>query len=375
MAKIVVFNFGGTSSKVSLYEDNRYLNNHTINYTADETRPDILGSELVEINKQRVLWWMESLHITPADVDAYAVRLGGMFNGGDGGTFPVEGELLKYVNTVYDPHRHPAHPTQTTIALVEELQKDLSQKRPCYATDPSSINQFLPEARLTGHPLFTKRAAFHALNQRAAARKAAAEMGGSYFDFNFVVAHMGGGVSVGAHQKGRIIDVNNSTGDGDGAFSADRSGTLPTGALVHLCFSGKYTEREIVRMLKGDGGLKAYLGTTDLREVEKRIDQGDQNAELVFNALAYQIAREIGACCATLCGKVDAIVMTGGMSNSRRLITEISRRVEKLAPVRVYAGEFENEALALGAWRVMTGQEAPAVYMGEGDHELPLNPA
>lgn len=374
MAKIVVFNLGGTSSKVSLYDDSKCLNNHTINYTAEETEPDILGCELVEINRRRVLAWMDSLHITPADVDAYAVRLGGVFNGGDGGTFLVEGELLEHVNTVYDPQRHPAHPTQTTMALVEVLQKDLPQKRPSYATDPSSINQFLPEARLTGHPLFTKRAAFHALNQRAAARKAAEEMGGSYFDYNFVVAHMGGGVSVGAHKKGRIIDVNNSTGDGDGAFSADRSGTLPTGALVHLCFSGRYTEREVIRILKGDGGLKAYLGTTDLREVEKRIEQGDRSAELVFKALAYQIAREIGACGATLCGEVDAVVMTGGMAHSRRLVEEISCRVEKLAPVRVYAGEFENEALALGAWRVMTGQEAPAMYMGEGDHELPLNP-
>ncbi len=374
MAKIVVFNLGGTSSKVSLYEDDHCLDNFTINYTEEETRPDILGRELVAINKKRVLDWMNGLHVTPADVDAYAVRLGGMFYGGDGGTFPVEGQLRAFLDTVYVPDRHPAHPTQTTMALVDELQKGLPEKRPSFATDPSSITQFLPEARLTGHPLFKKRAAFHALNQRAAARKAAARLGKRYEDVNLIVAHMGGGVSVGAHEMGRIIDVNNSTGDGDGPFSADRCGSLPTGALAHLCFSGQYTEQQVIRMLKGDGGLKAYLGTTDLREVERRMDQGDEEAALVFRALGYQIAREVGACFATLCGQADAIVMTGGMAKSSRLVEEIRSRVERMAPVLVFSGEFENEALALGAWRVMTGQERPAVYSGEGDHELPLNP-
>ena len=374
MYRILVFNFGGTSSKVSVYEDDKCIINHSLQYTEEEVAACKLGKDYFDLNIKRVTEWLSDINLKIEDFNAFAVRLGGMFYGGDGGTFLVEGDLYDHVKTLYTPEKPLPHPTRITMAIVDELQKDLKEKLPSLATDPSSISQFLPEARITGHPMFTKRAAFHALNQRAAARKAAAELGKKYDELNFIVVHAGGGVSVGAHEKGRIIDVNDSSGDGDGPFSADRSGSLPTGQLLHLCYSGKYTEKEAHRMLRGGGGMLAYLGTTDLREAEKRIDDGDESAELTVKALAYQISREIGACCATLCGEVDAIVMTGGMAYSDYVVGLVRERVQKMAPILLYPGEFENEALALGAYRVLSGQEKPAVYEGESKNMRALSP-
>lgn len=374
MLRILVLNFGGTSAKVAVYEDDKCIHNYSMPYSEEEVRLSLPAKEELNLKKNRILEWLESVGLQIKDLDAFAVRLGGLFYGGDGGTFLVEGDLRKHVESLYNPEKPLTHATEITFVLVNELQKDLKVKKPSYATDPTTINQFLPEARITGHPLFTKRIAFHALNQRAAARKAAADLNKTYKDVNLIVVHAGGGVSVGAHEKGRIIDVNDSSGDGDGPFAPNRAGTLPTGQLVNLCYSGKYSKVEAFRVLKGESGLKAYLGTEDLREVEKRIDNGDEHAELIFKAMAYQISREIGACYATLCGEVDAIVMTAGMSHSDRLVDLVSKRVEKIAPVLCYPGEFENEALALGAYRVMSGQEKPTEYQGEGSNVQAISP-
>lgn len=372
MNRILVLNFGGTSSKVSIYEDDKAIKNETIDYSEAENDRSSTSQEQVELRAGQILEWLRGLGLGPEDMDAYAVRLGGMFYGGDGGTFLVDGKLREHIDELYEPDKTPVHATRLTMALVDLLQKDLKEKRPSYATDPSSINQFLPEALITGHPLFPKRAAFHALNQRAVARKTAAELGKDYKDLNIIVVHAGSGVSIGAHEKGRIIDVNDSSGDGDGPFTPNRSGTLPTGQLMHVCYSGKYTEKEVYRMLKYEGGMKAYLGIDDLREVEKRIQQGDEQAELILKAMAYQISREVGACFAALCGEVDAIALTGGMSRSDRLTALIEERVKKIAPIYRYPGEFENEALALGAFRVLSGQEEAAVYSGEKGHIQPI---
>lgn len=372
MNRILVLNFGGTSSKVSVYEDDRLIKNETIDYSEEENDRNSTSQDQVCLRARQIEAWLQEMGLCAADIDAYAVRLGGMFYGGDGGTFLVDGKLRQHIDELYDPDKPPVHATRLTMALVDLLQKDLTHKRPSYATDPSSINQFLPEALVTGHPLFPKRAAFHALNHRAVARKAAKEVGKRYEDLNIIVVHAGSGVSVGAHEKGRIIDVNDSSGDGDGPFTPNRAGTLPTGQLMHVCFSGKYTEKEVYRMLKYEGGMKAYLGIDDLREVEKQIEAGDEQAELILKAMAYQICREIGACFASLKGEVDLIALTGGMSRSDRLTGLIEDRVKKIAPIYRYPGEFENEALALGAYRVLSGQEEPAVYAGEQGHIQPI---
>ena len=374
MLRSLVLNFGGTSAKVAVYEDEACAHDYTMPYSEEEVRLSLPAKEELALKKGKILDWLESINLEVKDFDSFAIRAGGLFFGGDGGTFLVEGDLRKHIESLYKPDKPLTHATEITFAVVNELQKDLDRKIPSYATDPSTVNQVLPEAIITGHPFFKKRVAFHALNQRAAARKAAAELGKAYKDVNLIVVHMGGGVSVGAHEKGRIIDVNDSSGDGNGPFAPNRAGTLPTGQLVNLCYSGEYSKVEAFRVLKGDSGLKAYLGTEDLREVEARIDNGDKEAELIFNALGYQISREIAANYATLCGEVDAIVLTAGMAKSKRLVNLIKKRVSSIAPVMVYPGEFEAEALALGAYRVMTGQEEITEYNGEGSYEQAISP-
>jgi len=368
MFTILALNLGGTSAKAAVYEDDKCAVSATIDYFPDDVLAGCPGTIQLERKKKYFSQWFDSINLNIEDIDAFAVRLGGMFYGGDGGTFLIEGDIRKQVDKSYDPGKPLKHATRLTMALVDELQKDLEVKRPSFATDPSSINQYLPETRITGCPLFAKLNSFHALSHRAVARKAAEEIGKTYETANIIVVHMGGGISIGAHEKGRVIDVNDSTGVGEGPFSTDRAGTVPSGQVMKLCYSGKYTEKEAHNLLVGESGLKGYLGTDDLREVEKRIDNGDEYAELILRALAYQIAREVGACYATLCGEVDVIVMTAGMAKSERLFNMIKARVDKIAPMLRYTGDYENEALALGAYRVLSGKETPAVYQGEGNH-------
>lgn len=372
--KIFVLNLGGTSGKVAVFDNDICQHDHSFSYSEAEVALEYTGREEVAIKAKHILNWLESVDLRVEDLDAFAIRGSGLFYGGEGGTFLVEGALREQVERMYSPSKHILHASYIAVAVVDELQKGLLEKKPIYSTDPGTINHLLPEARLTGYPEFIKRAAFHALNHRAVARKAAADLGKPYEELNLIVVHAGGGVSIGAHQKGRIVDVNDANGDGDGPFTPNRAGGLPTGPLVHLCFSGKYTEKEVFKLLKGESGLKAYLGTEDLREVEKRIDRGDSQAELVFKALSYQICREIGACFATMCCAVDAIVMTAGLSYSDRLVESIQTRVGKIAPILRYPGGFENEALALGAYRVLSGQEQPAIYRGETGHVPMINP-
>lgn len=371
MIRILTLNFGGTSAKLAIYEDTVCVEDFTLDYSREETDLSCTSRQEIAIKKANVLRWLDGLGLQVSDFDAFAPRFGGMFYGGDGGTFVVEGDLLAHLDSMYTPEKPAIHATHLTMELIHQLMEGVDKDIPVLTTDPSTINQFLPEARITGNPLFYKRAAFHALNQRAAARKAAERLGKRYDQVNLVVAHCGG-VSVGAHEKGRIIDVNDSSGDGDGPFSPNRAGTLPTGQLVHLCYSGQYTERQAFKLLKGQAGLQAYLGTDDLREAERRVESGDPEATLIFRALAYQISREIGACCATLCGRVDGIVITAGMAYCKPLVRLIEARVGAFAPVIALPGAFENEALALGAYRVLTGQEQPAVYQGEA---LNMQPA
>lgn len=365
MYKILVINLGGTSGKLAVFEDEKCISDFSFDYSKEETDLSCPAKEEVALKVKKILEYLASIALTIDDIDVFAPRFGGMFYGGEGGTFRVQGELEKNLNAMYVPDKPVTHATYATMEIVNELQKLSKEKKPVLTTDPSTVNQFLPEARITGQPLFYRRAAFHALNQRAAARKAAEEMGKTYDTANLIVVHAGGGVSVGAHCRGSIIDVNDSSGDGDGAFSTNRAGTLPTGQLVELCFSGKYTRREVMKLLKGNAGLLAYLGTDDLRAVEQRIDEGDEEAELIFNALAYQISREIGASFATLKCKCDGIVLTAGMAHSKRLVEKLKERIGEIAPFFIYPGGFENEALALGALRVLKGEEEPAVYEGE----------
>jgi butyrate kinase len=216
-------------------------------------------------------------------------------------------------------------------------------------------------ARISGMPEIQRKAKDHPLNQKAAARLAAAELGRDYRELNLLVAHLGGGISLGIHKKGRIVDVNNVL-DGDGPFSPERSGGLPVGSLVDMCFSGEYTKAEVMKKIVGNGGLTAYLGTNDGREVQRRIKSGDSYAKLIYEAMAYQISKEIGAGATVLKGAVDAIVLTGGMAHDVDFIDWIKDSIGFIAPVKVYPGELEMEALAQGVLRVLQGKEQARIY-------------
>jgi butyrate kinase len=216
-------------------------------------------------------------------------------------------------------------------------------------------------ARISGVPELPRISIFHALNQKAVAKRYAKEQGVPYESLNLIVAHMGGGCSVGAHQGGKVIDVNNTL-DGDGPFSPERSGGVPAGALIKLCFSGKYSEQEVYKKINGKGGTNAYLGTNDMREVLKRAQDGDAKAQLVFDAFTYQVAKDIGAMATVLKGKVDQIILTGGIAYGSAVVDAIKERVSFISGVTVYAGEDELLALTQGALRVLNGEEEAKVY-------------
>lgn len=219
----------------------------------------------------------------------------------------------------------------------------------------------LPIARVSGFSLIERKSIFHALNQKAVARRYAKETGRAYKDLRLIVTHMGGGITVGVHEGGKVIDVNNGL-HGDGPFSPERAGTVPAGDLVELCFSGQYYRHEIMKKLVGQGGLVGYLGTNDAVTVEKRIQKGDKDAEMIYDAMAYQVAKEIGSASAVLKGQVDAIILTGGLAYGKDFVKAISDRISWIADVVVHPGENELQALAEGASRVLDGEEQARIY-------------
>jgi butyrate kinase len=230
-----------------------------------------------------------------------------------------------------------------------------------YVVDPVVVDEFEEFARISGVPEIQRKSKDHPLNQKATARKASTELGGKYEDFNFLVAHMGGGISVGVHKKGRIIDVNNCL-DGDGPFSPERAGGIPVGSLIDMCFSGEFTREEVRKKIVGGGGLVAYLGSNDGREIVRRIKEGDGKARFIFEAMAYQIAKEIGAGATVLKGEVDAIILTGGLAYDDTLTGWIKDRVGFIARVMVLPGEEEMTAMAQGVLRVLNGEEMVKSY-------------
>jgi len=230
-----------------------------------------------------------------------------------------------------------------------------------YIANPVVVDELDDIARFTGHPLFQRRSIFHALNQKAVARSHAKSVMRKYEDMNMIVVHLGGGITVGAHAQGRVVDVNNGL-DGEGPFSPERTGTLPIGDVVRACFSGKYTQKDVMKMIKGNGGMVAYLGSNDAYDVEMRMMDGDKECETVFEAMSYQVAKDIGAMGVVLCGNVDAILITGGIAHSKWFVNKIIERVHKIGPVHVYPGEDEMKALAMNGMRVVKGEAEVKVY-------------
>lgn len=354
--RVLAINPGSTSTKISVYEDETKVLETTIRHSTEEISKFGSIIEQYDFRKDMILKAMADNHFDVKTLSAVVGR-GGLLKPMEGGTYEVNDKMKDDLRA----GEMGEHASNLGGLIADEIAKQVGVK--AYIVDPVVVDEMQDVARVSGCPLIVRKSIFHALNQKAVARIHADKIGKKYEDLNVIVAHMGGGVSVGAHKQGKVVDVNNAL-DGDGPFSPERSGGLPVGDLMNLCFSGKYTKAEIKAMIKGNGGFNAYLGTNDARIVTDRMNSGDEQAALVYEAMAYQVSKEIGAMAAVLKGKVDAIILTGGMAYGKELNDWITERCGFIAPIVIVPGEDEMNALTTGAMRVLRGAEQAKVYKG-----------
>ncbi|NLG86798.1 MAG: butyrate kinase [Firmicutes bacterium] len=352
---MLVLNPGSTSTKLALFDNDQVLLTENLSHPPDELEGCGSVVNQYSLRKKAVLEFLAKKNTALSALAAVVAR-GGLTKPLTGGTYKINERMLADLKSA----KWGDHASNLGPILAYELAQEAGGI-PAFTVDPVVVDELDDLARISGLPQLPRRSKFHALNQKAAARRAAKALACSYQELNLIVAHMGGGISIGAHKQGRVVDVNNAL-DGDGPMSPERSGTLPAGDLIRLCYSGRFTFQEMMRMVNGRGGLMAHLGTTNTKEIQQRVQAGDKKAELVFKALAYQVAKSICALVAILGNKPDAIVLTGGMAHSEMLTGWIKERVGFLAPVLVYPGEGEMEALAQGALRILNQKETPQVY-------------
>ncbi|NLM36069.1 MAG: butyrate kinase [Clostridiales bacterium] len=352
--KLLIINPGSTSTKIGVYENESPVFVETIRHATEEIEKFNSVVDQFEFRKDTILKVLKEKNFDIKDLNAVVGR-GGLLKPIEGGTYIVNERMLEDLRAEI----RGQHASNLGALIANEIAKDLNI--PAYIVDPVVVDELDDVARISGIPEIERTSIFHALNQKAVAKRYAKEHGKKYEEVNVIVAHLGGGVSVGAHRKGRIVDVNNAL-DGEGPFSPERSGGVPVGDLVKLCYSGKYTYEEMKKKITGKGGFVAYLGTNNALEVENAALAGDPKAKLLYEAMAYQTAKEIGACAAVLCGQVDAIIITGGIAYGKPMVDPIKERVSFIAPVVVYPGEDELLALAQGAIRVLSGEEEAKIY-------------
>ncbi len=352
--KILVINPGSTSTKISVFEDEEEILKENIHHSKEELEPFEKIVDQYEFRKKIILETLQKKGFDLRQLSATVGR-GGLLRPIPGGTYRVNERMLHDLRIGLQGE----HASNLGGILAHEIAKPLGI--PAFIVDPVVVDEMEPIAKLSGLPEIERRSIFHALNQKAVARQAAADMGKKYEEVNFIVVHLGGGISVGVHRKGRVVDVNNAL-NGDGPYAPERAGGLPVWDAMKLALSGKYTEQELKKKLAGKGGVVAYLGTNDMREVEERVKAGDEKARLVFEGMAYQVAKEIGAGATVLKGQVDAIIITGGLARSDMFVGWVKERVSFIAPVKVYPGEDEMRALAMGVLRVLRGEEEAKEY-------------
>ncbi len=351
--KILSINPGSTSTKVALFVDEKELYSINIEHSTEELKGYGGVIEQLDFRTKAILAEMEKQKTDLSELSAVVGR-GGMLPPVSAGGYLVN-ENMK---NVLQSDRVVDHASNLGALIAASVAEPLGI--PAYIYDAVSSDEFCDLARVTGMPEFPRRNLSHVLNTKAMGRKYAAERGISYNDVNLIIAHLGGGISISAHKKGRIVD---SISDDGGPFSPERSGSLPLNFIVELCYSGKYTKKEVLRKIRGGGGLKAHLGTADCREIEDRIAKGDEYAKLIYEAQGYQIAKGIGNICTVFGGTIDAIILTGGVAYSKMLTDMIISRVAFLAPVLIYPGENEMESLTLGALRILRGEETAKEYI------------
>jgi len=352
---ILAINPGSTSTKVAVFENQDAVLMVTIRHDPEELFGFDSISAQFPFRKKHVLETLRINKINIGELTAVVAR-GGALRPMSGGTYRVNELMLEDCRNGYSGQ----HAINLASLIADEIAKE--KGLPCFIVDPPGMDEFPEIARISGLPNMPRKSKFHALNQKAVGRWAAKNLGMKYEEARLVIAHIGGGTSIGAHENGRVIDVNDCY-DSEGPFTPERAGTLPVGAVVELCMSGDYTLDDIRKMLTGKGGMVAHLGTSDMREVVKRIEAGDEKARLIYEAMAYQVAKTIGSQSTVLRGRVDAIVLTGGITYDEHFVEMITGRVAWIAPVKVYPGEEEMKALAEGALRVLKGDEEAKEYI------------
>lgn len=351
MYKVLSINPGSTSTKFAVYEDETLICLHTIRHSAEELKPFKSLFDQYEFRKNLMLGFLKKDGIDLADLSAVVGR-GGLVRPLESGVYAVNDKLIADLKSAHTAE----HASNLGAIIAHEIAESIPN---CYAfiADPIVVDELQDVARISGLPQIPRISMFHALNHKAIARKYAAATGTSYEKLKLVIAHLGGGISVAAHQYGRVIDTNQGL-DGYGPFSPERAGTLDAGQLVDLCFGGKYTQFEIRKMLVGGGGLMAHLGVNDVLKVEQKVEAGDKNAKLILEAMAYNVAKEIGAMLAVLEGEVDVVILTGGIAHSQFVVEYIKKMISRMTKVVVYPGEDEMEALAMSGLRVLRGEKS-----------------
>ncbi|MBP1919057.1 butyrate kinase [Youngiibacter multivorans] len=354
MKKLLIINPGSTSTKIGIYNDLTEESSVTLRHDAKEIEqyPDIFSQYGFRV--KAITGYLEEKGIPLGSFDAFVGR-GGLLKPIESGTYRISEEMLSDLKS----GAYGQHASNLGGVLAHELAKETGKE--AFIADPVVVDELQEVARISGMPEIKRRSIFHALNQKAVAKRYAKETGREYESLDLIVCHMGGGISTGAHHRGRVIDVNNAL-DGEGAFSPERSGGLPAGQLVDMCFSGMYSQQEIRKKITGRGGLVAYLGTNDARAVDNLAQSGDRQARLIFDAMAYQVSKDIAANAAVLKGRVDAIILTGGIAWSKSIVEMIRQSVGFIAEVVVYPGEDELLALSEAALRVLNGEEEAKTY-------------
>ena len=357
--RILAINPGSTSTKFSLYDNETCVISRNISHDAAQLAQ--YGSVLNqrEFRKDCIMQSLKSCDVDIASIDAVAGR-GGLLKPIASGVYIINKKMID------DLHSATAaiHASALGAIIASEIAASPETKDRtvnAYVVDPIVVDEMDRNAKLTGMPGIERSSVFHALNQKAIAKRLAKQMGKPYENARFIVAHLGGGITIGAHRYGRVIDVNDALA-GEGPFTPERTGAVPLVPVINMCFSGEYTQKEMIEKVTKHGGMKAYLGTNDETEVEKMINDGDEFAALVSDSMAYQVSKEIGAMTAVLEGLVDAIILTGGLAHSNRFTGAIKQRVDKLAPVYVFPGEDEMLALASGVLRVLREEEKAVKY-------------
>jgi len=353
MKRILVINPGATSTKIAIFDDETAIFEKALEHQGTELNKFAKIVDQYPYRLDLILDELAKASIPLTSINAIVAR-GGLLKPLPGGTYAVNERMVEDLKKA----ERGEHASNIGAVIAHALSGQLGI--PAFIVDPVSVDELEPVARISGLPDLPRVSLSHALNSKAVARNAAKEMGKRYEDVKLITAHLGTGVTVAAHKNGKMIDVNNA--QDDGPFSPDRCGGLPASQLVKLCFSGKYDFNQLRRRMSGEGGMYAYLGTKDVREAEKRAAEGDEAANLVLDALAYQVAKEIGSMAAVLEGQVDQIIITGGIAYSKRITEAIAARVKFIAPVVLAPGEAELRSLAAGALRVLQGEELSRTY-------------